>query len=251
MRNCCRLTVTQTRREKYEMKKKEESIDFQSFLASVAHDMKNSLGIVLNSLDEVINSCEQCITEPCTSRNNLLQVNYEAIRVNHNLIQLLTLYKMENDQFGMNIAHYNVDDILDENILQNKPLLDYKGIEALTECDDALTWFFDRDLLSGVINNVLNNSFRYAKDKIKIKAEEKDGWLVLSIEDNGEGYPEDILQKGTQTSGEVNFKTGSTGLGLYFASLVAKAHRNKGREGFITLSNGGEYGGGCFTINLP
>ena len=230
------------------MKKAEKQIDFSAFLASMAHDMKNSLGIVLNSLDDVVNNS---LNKQCNCQQHLLQINYEAMRVNHNLMQLLTLYKMDNDQFGFNISHYNVYDILEENILQNKSLLDYKGIEALAECDDDLTWFFDRDLISGVINNVLNNSFRYAKDKLKIKSEEKDGWLILSIEDNGQGYPENLIQKGAGASTGVNFKTGSTGLGLYFASLVAKMHKNKGREGFVTLSNGGEYGGGCFTINLP
>jgi signal transduction histidine kinase len=226
----------------------EKRIDFQAFLASMAHDMKNSLGIVLGSLDDVV---ENCITKQCPCRNHLSQIKYEASRVNHNLIQLLTLYKVDNDQFDMNISHYHVADILEENILQNKSLLEYKGIEALTECDDDLTWFFDRDLLSGVINNVLNNSFRYTKDKVKIRAEEKDGWLILSIEDNGRGYPEEMLEKGAGASRGINFKTGSTGLGLYFASLVAKMHKNKGKEGFVTISNGGEYGGGCFTINLP
>ena len=230
------------------MGKTEKVIDFPAFLASMAHDMKNSLGILLNSLDEVVSDC---IADTCPCRKHLSKIQYEASRVNHNLIQLLTLYKMDNDQFGINISHYNVSDILEDNRLQNKPLLDFKGIEMFTECDDDMTWFFDRDLLSGVINNVLNNSFRYSKDKITIRADEKDGWFILSIEDNGEGYPEEMLQKGAETSRGVNFKTGSTGLGLYFASLVAKMHKNKDREGFITLSNGGEYGGGCFTISLP
>jgi len=230
------------------MDKTERMIDFPAFLASMAHDMKNSLSMLLNTLDEVV---ANCTPEKCPSYGHLSQMQYEATRVNFNLIQMLTLYKMDNDQFSINISHYPVSELIEENVLQNKPLLDFKGIEIVSECPDDLTWFLDSDLISGVINNILNNAYRYANSKIFIRAYEKDGWLVLSIEDDGNGYPEEMLGTGVQTASGVSFRTGSTGLGLYFASMVLKLHKNKDRVGFISISNGGEYGGGCFTITLP
>ncbi|MBI4595531.1 MAG: HAMP domain-containing histidine kinase [Candidatus Tectomicrobia bacterium] len=224
----------------------EGRIDFPGFIASITHDMKNSLGMLINTLDEVLGDC---ITENCTSYPLLSQVQYEAKRVNNNLIQLLTLYKMDTAQFMLNISQHSVAEIIDETVLQNKPLLDFKGIEISTECSEDLFWFFDSDLISGVINNILNNSFRYTKDKIKIAAHEEREALVIRLEDNGKGYPAEMLE--AQTSSRVSFKTGSTGLGLYFASIVASMHKNKGKEGFIALRNGGEFGGGCFNIILP
>lgn len=230
------------------MKRAEKDIDFPAFLASMAHDMKNSLSMLLSTLDEVFS---HCTSQNCPSHRPLSQMQYEATRVNNNLIQLLTLYKMDNEQLSINISQYPVLDFLEESVLQNKPLLDYKGIEVSVECDDDLTWFFDRNLIAGVINNVLNNAFRYAKNRIKLRAEDRAGWLVLRIEDDGRGYPEDMLGAAGESSTGVSFRTGSTGLGLYFASIVALAHTNRDREGSVSLSNGGEYGGGCFTITLP
>jgi K+-sensing histidine kinase KdpD len=230
------------------MLKTEKTIDFEASLASTTHDMKNSLSMMLNVIDEIVDNCGP---DNCASQKQLLQMQYEAKRVNNNLVQLLTLYKMDKDQLSINISLYPVCELLGETILQNRGLLDYKGIEIFPECPDDLSWFFDRDLISGVMNNVLNNAFRYAKDKITIRASEKDGCLVISIEDNGEGYPDSMIGSHNQTSKGVSFKTGSTGLGLYFASVIAMIHKNKGREGSIALSNGGEYGGGCFTITLP
>ncbi|MBI4683510.1 MAG: HAMP domain-containing histidine kinase [Nitrospirae bacterium] len=223
-------------------------IDFPAVLASSVHDMKNSLGMVLNTLDEVTGNCTP---ENCPSHALLSQMQYEAARVNNNLIQLLTLYKMDEDQLSINISQYSASEIMEESVLQNKPLLDVKGIRIFTECPDDLSWFFDRNLISGVINNVLNNAFRYVREKIKIRAAENNGWFIISIQDDGKGYPDELLGTGPKTGRGVSFKTGSTGLGLFFASMVAMAHKNKGREGFISISNGGEYGGGCFTINLP
>ncbi len=230
------------------MSKNEKQIDFSAFLASMAHDMKNSLGILLHSLDDVVNGCA---ADTCPCKSHISKIQYEASRVNHNLIQLLTLYKMDNDHFGLNISHYHVIDVLEETILQNKHLLESKGIDVTIECPDDLTWFFDRDLIAGVVNNVLNNSYRYAKDKIIIRADENNGYFELIIEDNGVGYPEEILNKSLDTSRGVNFTTGSTGLGLYFAKMVAQLHKNKGKEGIVGISKGTTYGGSCFTISLP
>ena len=202
--------------------------------------------MLLNSLEEMIDTC---ITNNCSSNPLLSQIQYEAKRVNNSLIQLLTLYKMDNAQLMLNISQYSVRELIEETILQNKPLLDFKGIDISLECPEDLFWFFDNDLISGVLNNILNNSFKYTKDKIKILAKEENGSLIIGVQDNGQGYNDDMLED--QTSGKVSFKTGSTGLGLYFASIIAKMHKNKGKEGLISLSNGGEYGGGCFTITLP
>ena len=225
-----------------------DTVNFTAFLASMAHDIKNSLSMMLNSLDEV---SSRCTPETCPSHKHLAQMHYEASRVNNNLIQLLTLYKMDTAQFGSNISQYSVSDVLEETILLNKPLLDFKGFQIAIDCPEDLYWFFDRDLFMGVINNILSNAFRHAEGKIKMRAAEKDGQFVLSVEDDGKGYPEELLESEDKTSKVVSFKTGSTGLGLYFASMVAKIHKNKGKEGFITISNGGEYGGSCFTITLP
>jgi len=50
---------------------------------------------------------------------------------------------------------------------------------------------------------------------------------------------------------EVDFKTGSTGLGLYFSLMVAGMHVNQDKSGFISIINGGAMGGGVFSIHLP
>lgn len=223
-------------------------INFEDILASTAHDMKNSLGMLLNTLDEVT---DNCLHQNCSSSVLFPQLQYEVKRVNNDLIQLLTLYKMGNAQFFINISHQMLYDFIEENILYNKALLDAKGVEVELECPEDLFFFFDRDLISGVLNNVLNNAFRYAGDRLRISAQKEDDYLAIRIEDNGKGFPEHMLSSAPGEKKEVSFRTGSTGLGLYFASIVAGSHKNRGREGFVTTTNGGKYHGGCFTIYLP
>ena len=225
-----------------------EDMRFPALLASIAHDMKNSLGMLINITEEILGNCS---ADTCPSFPLLSKLQYESKRVNNNLMQLLTLYKMDHAQYTLNIEFHAVQEFLEDTVLQNQPLLEFKGISIETDCPEELVWFFDRDLVSGVINNVLNNAYRYARDKIWLTAREEAGCLVLHIRDNGQGYPEHMLTEHAGGSKSVSFSTGSTGLGLYFASIVAKMHKNKGKEGFIRTSNCDDSSGGCFSIYLP
>ncbi len=111
--------------------------------------------------------------------------------------------------------------------------------------------FFDTELITGLINTIINNSYKYAKDVIQISGEIKNGFTKISVKDNGPGYPEHMLSKNTESTDAVDFGTGSTGLGLYFASRVASLHKTKTKQGYTSTSNEGINGGGCFSIHLP
>jgi len=237
-----------TNKGKKELAPEKKDVQFPAFLASIAHDMKNSLGMLMNTTDEILGNCSG---KDCPSHPLLSKLQYEAKRVNNNLIQLLTLYKMDKDQYTLNIGYHSVSEFLDDAALQNRSLLEFKGISVETACSEEVSWFFDGDLVAGVINNVMNNAYRYAHNRIWITAKEEDGYLAIHIRDDGEGYPEHMITGGAGMSKTVSFSTGSTGLGIYFASIIANMHKNKNRTGFIRTSNCDSNGGGCFSIYLP
>ena len=223
-------------------------LDFSTVIASSVHDMKNSLSMLLCTLDDIVGECDPAM---CPATAKFSQLQYEGQRVNNHLIQLLTIYKMGNAQSVANIAEQYVDDFLDECALQYEALLTPKGITIETDCEPGLVGYFDRELVSGVVNNVINNAYRYSKDKIRLSGGREDDYVVISVEDNGGGYPPAMLCNSSQGSSGINFSTGSTGLGLYFSSLVATSHKNKALCGHICCSNTGIDGGGRFSIYLP
>jgi two-component system, OmpR family, sensor histidine kinase SenX3 len=223
--------------------------NFTEYVASLAHDMKNSVGMLLSTADEIMNICTH---ENCRSYQQLARLQYESKRVSNNLIQLLTLYKIDKAQLSLNIDYHTVSEFLEDNVLYNKPLFDSKGISVEIDCQEGISWFFDRELISGVINNVLNNEYRYTRDRIKITASRSNsGFLSIHIDDNGSGYPEEMIHSAPELPGKTSFINGGTGLGLYFAHSVAKLHKNKEHTGYVTLSNQGIEGGGRFSLYLP
>lgn len=228
----------------------QEDISFTDFIASSIHDMKNSLNMQVSALEKIAVQCRQQGDTPTFASLGL--VIYQANRMNSNLIQLLSLYKLGKSIYPVDIAEQSIADLIEEALLQNKSITEFKGISVSVDCDENLYWYFDRDLLTGVLINALNNAYNYTSDKIRVAVGIDDGYLELRVEDNGEGYPENmLLNDAILADKSISFSSGSTGLGFYFSSRVAKMHKNGNRQGSLTIENGGAFGGGCFVLRLP
>ena len=223
-------------------------MDFAAVLASGVHDLKNSVGMLLNALSEV---AADLPPDRGDLKERFNQLQYDTMRVSGDLIQLLAIYKIDHGRYAVNIAHHDVADFLDESLLQYGPLLDRKGVSLRVECPQGLRWFFDSQLVAGVINNIINNASRYTRDMLLVRAGSSSTELTIDIEDNGPGYPDVMVTGEHGGPSGVDFAGGSTGLGLYFATLAAEQHRNGTRRGHISIANGGELGGGRFSLHLP
>ncbi len=226
----------------------EPTVGMEYFLASSIHDMKNSISMLIGGLEKTLLQAQPA-TLPAYA--DMAHMIYETKRINSNLIQLLTLYKAGHNLYPFDPQSQAASDLLHVIEAQNLPLLTSRGITLDVCVDDELYWEFDEDLVSGVIGNALNNAIHYTRDGIRLSASEIDGFIEFRIEDNGRGYPQQMLDDGAEAMRGVNFSSGSTGLGLHFSVVAAKMHRNRGRNGEIRLENGGALGGGCFVLRLP
>lgn len=220
----------------------------ENFLASSVHDMKNSVSMLICGLEKALAAAD---STRLSTYAELVQMNHEAKRINSNLIQLLTLYKLGQKIYPFDPQSIGLDDFLQAVVAQYMELLKSHGINLQVHADPGLYWYFDEDLISGVIGNALNNAMRYTRDRINIIARENNGKLELRIEDNGEGYPVQMLQESVDNMRSVDFQGGCTGLGFYFSAMVARMHHNHSRLGELKLENGGSLGGACFVLYLP
>ncbi|MDB5951007.1 MAG: ATP-binding protein [Massilia sp.] len=223
------------------------------FLASTAHDMKNSIGMLSGTLEALLDDASPTIGPAYPKMAHML---YETRRLNDNLMQLLALYKqVGKPHYPFDMQPLAIGQLVVQVVSSERVLLKSRGIVLETEFDPELIWHVDEDLIIGVLGHAINNAIHYTADKIRLAIATVDGCLELRVEDNGEGYPAAMLAAGASAvsgnSSGVNFLTNSTGLGLYFSSEVAKMHKHRGRRGALRLENGGLYGGGCFVLTLP
>ena len=165
----------------------QEDISFTDLIASSIHDMKNSLNVQISVLEKLAAQYKDTL-QP-NSYQDLGGVIYQANRMNANLIQLLSLYKLDKQIYPIDIAEHSVAEVIDDVLRLYQPVLDFKHITIAVDCAPDCYWYMDRDLISGVVLNALNNAFQYTRDTIRVAARIEGDWLELRVEDNGSGYP--------------------------------------------------------------
>lgn len=224
-------------------------ISFSTMLAASGHDMKNILGSVLESLEWVHSSLDSLTPEQEEEFSKMVQL---VSHVNSELMQLLSMYKFENKQYSPTLDEHAVIDFLELQAAFLQPLIKGNSCEVIIDCDEELDWAFDETMLSSAIRNAAMNALKFTKSKILLKAVVKDNMLEILVEDDGPGFPDNMLGKVSDCVSGVDFKTGSTGLGLYFSEQVANFHQKEGSKGFVELKNqAGELGGASYILLIP
>lgn len=226
---------------------KETNNDFSLLLASSVHDMKNSLGMLLTSLEDLMTEYP-AEDEPHKKHYCVLQS--EASRIRNDLIYLLGLYRLQRDEMPVHVEEVYVHDFLQQQVAQNEVLFEIRDISIDVQCEENVVGYFDEDLIAGVLNNVMVNGARYTKDSIVLSAALEDGSLKIQVIDNGSGYPESMLKSSLPYVKGIDFESGSTSLGLHFAAQIAALHHKGEINGSIEIENVPS-GGGCFTLVLP
>ncbi len=223
-------------------------LDFSMVIASTVHDMKNSLGMLLQAFSSWL---EAMPPDKIWSHERGI-IEYESGRLNGMLVQLLGLYKMGVNQLPLHPEWQDIEDFLQAQVARHQELLQSRHIDcAITLESDVFEVFFDQDLMATVIANILINTVRYAKSEIILRVSKEGAYTTLSVEDDGQGYPEAMIEGQSNYILGINQASGSTGLGLYFSGRIAALHQRNGVPGYIQLKNGGELGGGVFTIYIP
>lgn len=229
------------------MNNRDNTVDYSAVLASAVHDMKNSLLLLMQSIEELGASFPPGTKEA----SQINAIHYETTRLNTGLMQLLSLYRAEIDEMPLSINEHFSEEIIDELLASNKNYIDHSDIQINIDNRENFPWYLDATLVHVLLNDILVNAMRYCKNQILIRVEEKDGFCVIAIEDDGDGYPQSMLRSIETSMRDFDISTGRTGLGLFFARIIAEAHTNDDKRGSVHLANGGVLGGSVFTLKLP
>ncbi|KXI27620.1 sensor histidine kinase [Paraglaciecola hydrolytica] len=226
----------------------ENSLDFATVLGSAVHDMKNSLCLLLQSIE---NLTQTSAAENQLTKDHLASAHYEASRLNTGLVQLLSLYRAGLNSLPLNIDQHYIEDVIDELKATNERYLQHKNMTLKVQQNKELAWYLDLDLICILLNDMLINAMRYSHKNILLSVYTQDDYLIFKVEDDGPGYPLAMLEAVDMNMQNYDIGHGRTGLGLYFARLIAQAHTNDKKQGSISLQNGGSLGGSVFTLKLP
>jgi signal transduction histidine kinase len=192
--------------------------------ALLVHDLKNPVSIVLANLEFVLDSTKLDGEE----REALDDARLAAYRTLRLLANLLDVAKNDAGRLTPRRAQQRLRELMVPIADRYRRVAEPKGIRIEVVIVPELEASVDADLLTRVVENVLDNSLRYTPTggRIRIDAAPADGRVRLCIGNSGPPIPaamrERIFDKFAQ--GDTNLRRSNIGLGLYFCRLAAEAH---------------------------
>ena len=138
-----------------------------------------------------------------------------------------------------------LNDIIKTQINTIKILDDKNKILIINEHKN-LKLMCDQNQLGRVFLNILKNSYESSSKKNKkiiVEVIKKKNDVIINIEDNGVGFPEN---RDKLFEPYITNKLNGTGLGLAICKKIIEDH-----NGIINLLDSKKYGGACVRIKLP
>ena len=188
-----------------------------NFVAVASHELRTPATSVYGVFATLAERGDELSDEV---RGQLMEVGYEqSKRLRRLLEELLDLSRLDSHAIAIDAKPIVLGSVLSQIV--SSAVTDGADVE-LNVADD-LAVVADPLVLDRIVSNLLQNAVRYGKPPIVIEAERRNGHLRISIEDQGEGVPEQLRSRLFERFVRVE-GSGGTGLGLAIARSYARAH---------------------------
>lgn len=216
------------------------------FINNMTHELKTPISTISISSDAILKSS----TDEGISRYAGI-IKTENGRLKSQVDRVLDLASLTPKGLELSLSKFNLHDLFDELInsfslrIEEKNGTISKNLNASKHLVIA-----DKFHISGVLNNILDNSLKYceAEPNIQITTENSKGKILVKIKDNGIGierkHQKMIFEKFFRVPKGDRHDVKGFGLGLYYVKSVLIAH-----GGDIRLTNS-DNSGSEFQIEL-
>jgi CheY-like chemotaxis protein/nitrogen-specific signal transduction histidine kinase len=218
------------------------------FLAMLAHELRNPLAPMRNAVTLMQ-------LEPLASpslRNSRDIIDRQLTHVTHLVDDLLDIGRITTGKVKLRRETVGIADIITRSCETVRPLVEARK-HALTIDLQAEPMHVNADptRLSQILQNLLVNAAKYTPDggRIAIGAKQTDGFVSISVQDNGRGIEARDLQRIFELfmQGDNGSPSESgLGIGLTLARSLAELH-----GGRLDAQSDGAGAGSTFTLRLP
>lgn len=207
-----------------EVKESEKRKD--EFIGIASHELKTPLTSIKGYLDllyilEDKQPNHQCVKKALESTHKLMKL----------IKDLLDVSKIQSGQLKLNMAEFNIEQLIKESITSFQMLSPLHEIINQVNLHD-LKVPGDRQKIEQVLINLLSNAVKYspAETQVIVSAEKKETELIIKVRDFGIGIPEDevadIFERFYRTR-DSSVHISGLGLGLYICRDILLSHNGK------------------------
>jgi len=228
---------------------KDADLRKNQFLATLAHELRNPLSPISNSL--------QLWPYVENDKQSLEQVRMVIERQLQQLVRLIDdlmdLSRIGSGKISLRREPIVLGHVIAGAVETAQPGIDAQGHQLTVRLPDEPVYILgDAARLTQVFSNILNNAAKYTlkSGTISLTAECQDERVVVRIRDNGPGIPasmlNDIFSAFRQVDSSLSRSHGGLGIGLWLARQIVELH-----GGSIVAHSEGPGLGSEFVVTLP
>lgn len=221
-------------------------------LGTVAHDLKNPLGVVLGRTE----MAKDLIGAGSAATDNILaQIEHirDAAKRMTGMVDNLISDAMA-DAFDITVRREPVDlnELVSEIAVANQPLARKKNQTLAVSVEMLHRTMCDPERMREAVDNLISNAIKYSPigGAIRVSVIKEKGLAVIRVADEGAGLsPEDLTRlfgRFQRLSAKPTAGEGSTGLGLSIVKRIIDMH-----GGEVVAESPGPGQGATFSIKLP
>jgi signal transduction histidine kinase len=220
----------------------------REFLANASHELKSPLSSIKALAQSLMDGREEDVK---VYREFLYDIDTEIDRLTRLVNDMLEMTRLEDDTAPLPRTEEDMATLLKHLEALFSARAANKKITLRCRIKEPVRWPVNRDMLTVVLVNLLDNALRYtpAGGEVTLAASTQPDKLVITVLDTGAGIPAEelstIFERFHRVDKARSRETGGTGLGL---AIVKRAVQRMGGEIAVASSPGR---GSVFTIKLP
>jgi signal transduction histidine kinase len=213
----------------------------KELIAALSHEMRTPLARIRFALAVIGDQGDEKLSQRLAAMSDDVQ------EIDDLIASMLNYARLDHPDINMHWQAVPASAWLEQ--VTSKSRTDAVQIEAHIEDAPDKIWM-DSRLMELALSNLLVNATKYTEKNVRCSLAREDSDYVLTIEDDGEGIPEDVRGKVfkafTRIDDSRNRETGGYGLGLAVVARVAELH-----GGTASVDSSPGLGGARFSIRWP
>lgn len=238
--------IRQIEKDARDKEEKANAVKFyNTLLNSLSHELRTPITTIVGATDNLQSNSANLSDD--NKRTLINEIAIAGMRLNQQVENLLNMSRIEAGFIQPKLDWCDVSELIYAAIHRAEKNLKNHTVNVYVQ--DGLPLFeLDFVWMEQVLFNLINNAAIYTPEKtvISIKAECVNEKMLLTVTDNGKGFPEDEIGKVFDKFYRLqNSKAGGTGLGLSIVKGFVEAH-----HGTVRVENA-QLGGARFVIEIP
>jgi signal transduction histidine kinase len=206
------------------------------FISAVSHELRTPLTSI-RMYSEMLE--KDWVPTEAKRKEYYSGMRQETERLSRLIENVLDFSRIQRGKKQFQFVMGDLNDILSQAVRLMEPCVKKAGFELATQYAPIESFAFDRDAVTQIVINLLDNACKYARpsadNRITLRTKRQDGFILIEVEDHGPGIPRReharIFDAFYRCADESTRQTTGTGLGLALVKRFAEAHC-----GFVQLA---------------